>query len=572
MEGNNKIVMVTMEHHVFLHGSSEGQSTIIPSECPIAICDDIANKYFKGRTLRQEKSACKIGLFVDLYSSSGQDYCIYSYVNNVCRGKNDRPGQYISISIMCKDVYVYPEAIFSMLQSAYYQMFNTRKVLIKNDSGDDQFVIAQFSEQKEYFEALLKKIDSVFSSISSNQCKAIKKDRISADYDSWNGFQVCIDSCNSISTFDQLCSIGRIYVSEEYESPSLKVKKLEDTISSLQKEIEDSKQLSIKEKKSGNNIIKKEIDELKRQLQAKDIEIANLISDNTNYKSSIEIVQNELAKFSKAVKSVEKVQNVKPLYKHHDKIDLLKILLLVLILCFTVISSVLSYAFFRHISSSPKGQGSDEIISKCEVKDSIAQDEHIGEMITLEIEPSTLNFESNKSSKEIRVKCGSEWNLPASLPDWISINKLSADCLSVSVSDNQSKDPREYTFMISSGHIETQAKIIQSGRKSFGVVVKANGQMLKSGDSVVSGSRVTATATNAGKTNAYGWQYQNCQGPTGNIKEISVLINGSAGQTATISYGTGNDFQKFTLKIVESSKSEESEEEVSTDPLETNEQ
>lgn len=555
-----------MENHVFLHGSSEGQSTIIPSDCPASICNDIADKYFKGRTLRREKSDSKTALFVDLYSSNGRNYSVYSYVNNECRGKKDREGQYIAISIICEGIYVYPESVFRMLHSAYNQMFDTKKVLYKNDNGEDQFVLVQFSEQKDYFEAFLKKIREVFPSVASNQVKEINVNGASADYDSWNGSKVCIDNCNSISTFENFCNIGRLYISEEYESPSEKIKSLEVAISGLQRELEESKKLIIKEKNSGKVAVKNEIEELKRQLQEKENEIGNLVSDNTNYKSSIEIVNKELAKYSKAVARVEKVQNPKILYKQHDKKDLLKILLLIAILCFTIISSIFSYLFFRHISSDSTQQEQGENHTEYEERDSIAQGDHFGEMITLEIDPSALSFDANKGSQVINVKCDSDWSIPSDFPDWVSLEKVSSVNLSVSVIAN-TEDAREYRFMICSGNTEKQVKIIQEGKTAYGVVVSdAQGKKLQSGSTVVEGTTVKAKVSSPGLADDYGWRYNKCEGKKGNFKEVSVKITGSIGETATFSYGKGDDRQKISLKIVAQSEPERIDEHQEPDP------
>ena len=57
-----------MERYVFIHGSSVGQSAFVPTGAPDAICNDIAAKYFQGRTLRQKESAAKKALFLDLYN------------------------------------------------------------------------------------------------------------------------------------------------------------------------------------------------------------------------------------------------------------------------------------------------------------------------------------------------------------------------------------------------------------------------------------------------------------------------------------------------------------------------
>ena len=96
---------------MFIHGSSVGQSAFVPAGAPELICNDIAVKYFQGRTLRQKESAARKAMFVDLYNGSQGIYSVYSFVNNACFGANGREGQYFAISILCKGAYIYPESI-----------------------------------------------------------------------------------------------------------------------------------------------------------------------------------------------------------------------------------------------------------------------------------------------------------------------------------------------------------------------------------------------------------------------------------------------------------------------------
>ena len=52
-----------MKCFVFMHGSSVGQSILVPTDAPAKICNDIANKYFQGRILRQKESSAKLRPF-----------------------------------------------------------------------------------------------------------------------------------------------------------------------------------------------------------------------------------------------------------------------------------------------------------------------------------------------------------------------------------------------------------------------------------------------------------------------------------------------------------------------------
>ena len=225
-----------MERFVFIHGSSVGQSALVPAGAPELICNDIAAKYFQGRTLRQKESAARKAMFVDLYHSSQGIYSVYSFVNNACFGANGREGQYFAISILCKGVYIYPESIYSMLNSAYDTIFKNGKILKRIENGEYQYVISQFSEQKDYLTAFLKKVEEAFDKLAPGEGKSISPNVSSANYDSWRGDKVSLDVCNSNSALKALTEVGRLYISEEYESASVTINTLRAQVQRLQAE------------------------------------------------------------------------------------------------------------------------------------------------------------------------------------------------------------------------------------------------------------------------------------------------------------------------------------------------
>ncbi len=330
---------------MFIHGSSVGQSAYIPDDAPTAICDDIAQKYFSGRGVRQKESAAKLSLFVEIYKNSiGESFCVYSFINNSCKGSNGRDGQYFAISVLCKGVYVYPEAVYEMLHSAYSQMVAAGKI-ISGKAGSEQYVIAQFREQREYLEAFLKKIGSAFDSIANGIGKVIESNACPADYDSWRGLKAELDVCNSMACYKSLCQVGRLYVSEEYGQSSEKIKTLESTIRSLEtdmlkmdSQIRDAKRLS-------DAKVHSEIEELHSQIKKKDAEIDSLRSETDGYKATMETVRSELEKYAKIGKKISTVQGKEPQHQSKEKKDLLKICLLFLILFFTILSGILNYCF-----------------------------------------------------------------------------------------------------------------------------------------------------------------------------------------------------------------------------------
>lgn len=552
-----------MERFAFIHGSSVGQSAFIPSDSPTSICNDIADKYFKGRILRQKESAAKLSLFVELYKSpKGDNYSVYSFVNNNCRGANGRDGQYLALTIICKNVYVYPEPIFRMLSSAYSQMFATGKIIGNNNEREEQYIISQFSDESEYLSIFLRKIEDVFDNISNGLSKALDSNNHIADYGSWHGKKVTIDSCNSMATLKSFCDIGRLYISEEYESSKKKIEVLEGRIKKLEEEKAELNRLSLEAKQSEKSKVRDELEELNSQIKEKDNVITDLRKENENYKTTIEAVRGELEKYAKLGKSITDVQNKKSHYQSKSKKDIIKICLLLIILILTIISSLMNYAFFRNISPFPKENNgmSENIQTKQNPSQTPANDNQDSAIHTsLEITPTNINSEANGGTNEINITTNGEWETPTSPNDWVKIAKKNDRQLSIVIKQNTSQNPRECTFMIRTGDVEKQIMITQKGKSitktdvNYGVVVKDDeGKVLKNGTFVQNGQKLSATVTNPNKAkDGYGWKYYNCLGNRNdNVKEVKVTVDVKKGNEIIISYGERDGYrEKIILKL-----------------------
>ena len=544
-----------MESVVFMHGSAGGQTTIIPPECPKSVCDDISDKYFSGRIARQKKSGTKLSLFVDLYKTIyGEQYCVYSFVNNECFGTDGREGQYLSITVLCKNAYVYPEAVYKMLHSAYNQMCETGRVIRKNEEGKDQYVIAQFSDQKEYLLKLIEKIGEAFNSIAHGQARALGANCVSADYDSWIGTKINIDNCNSVSTYTEFCECGRIFISEEYESPSAIIKTLEAKIQRIEQEKEKLEQKIIEVKNTENTKKRKEKDEFNEKLRRLQIEIDNLKNENKEYKDSIEIVSKELNRFSKASENISKANAERAQFKKHSTNGLLKICIFLAILILTVISSITNYSFFRDISIALEEHTHFKDEVPIENDTSIVQEQR--DAIT--IETPEINVESKGGTYDILISGNSEWSIPTSSVDWIAFEKKDNYHLTIIVSPNTATNKRDYKFMLSSS--DKQITVKQEGNQhssqqsiDFGLKINDNqGRTLDNDSRVYHGQTLTASINHHNPSNGYGWKYTKCSGPESNDKEVIVVITGNPGENAVIGYGDMNNRQgrqRITLKI-----------------------
>ena len=544
-----------MERFVFIHGSSVGQSVFMPVDGVETIGNDIANKYFQGRTLRQKESSAKMALFVDLYKdSNGALYCIYSLVNNDCRGANGREGQYFALSIVCKSVYVYPEIVYKMLYSAYSQMFKANKILETNKEGEDQFVISQFKDEEEYLSVFIKQIRDVFDTISSGLYKTFDSSIHLADYDSWRGTKVCIEVCNSIETFDSLCEIGRLYISGEYESPSQKIKVLEGRIKSLEAEKAKFERHNAETKRFEKSKVRDEIEKLNLEIKQKDNEIESLSAENNGFKAAIEIVHNELDKYAKVGKAISNLQGKKSQYESKSKKDLLKICLLFIVLVLNILVGVMNYAFFRDLSSSL-----EKLQEKGEITGGGKQ------ASSLDISPKELVFEAGGGEQHIQVSTDVEWECPNSPKDkdWLELQKKGNNDLLVLATSHDSTEGRQCTITLKAGNSEEkQISIIQKGKpvtaaNEYTIIVQnSKGETLNQGDSVQIGEELSVVVTNPSlAASGFGWQYTNCSGKTNNYKQVKVKVERPRNKdddVVVISYGDLNNDDKrtrFKLKL-----------------------
>lgn len=535
-----------MERFVFIHGSSVGQSTFIPADAPSAICNDVANKYFQGRTLRQKESAAKLALFVDLYKTfQRENYCIFSFVNNDCRGANGREGQYFAVSILCKDVYVYPETIYIMLHSAYSQMFATGKIIGVNEEGEEQYAISQFNEQKEYLSAFLKKVESFFDEITSGLSMNIDSNAYVADYDSWHGSKVNLEVCNSMTSYKNLCATGRLYISEEYESPSEKVQTLEEQLRILKMEKAEKEQHYVEAKRAANSQLHNEIEDLKSQIQQKEKEISSLRSENDDYQATIEIVRNNLERYAKIGRSISNVQEKKTQYQAKEKKDILKACLLFLVLSLTIISSILGFCFFRYISPSLEKEIGE--MDTTEGVDSLEQ---------LTLIPSIVPCYSKAGRYAVAIKTKGDWNAPKR-NDWIKFEKKDGDSLIINVSPNNGNGNREYIATI--GANNQQIRITQTCQKydetlHYRLVVMKGDSILGKGTTVSVNDTLDAIVMDFVNAKEFGWKTDDkCTIlEKENVMRVRVVMK-EKGDGVTFSYGniTTSDAprQRFKCKV-----------------------
>ena len=536
-----------MERYVFIHGSSVGQSAFVPAGAPELICNDIAVKYFQGRTLRQKESAARKAMFVDLYNGSQGIYSVYSFVNNACFGANGREGQYFAISILCKGVYIYPESIYNMLNSAYDTIFKNGKILKGIENNGCQYVISQFSEQKDYLAAFLKKVEEAFDKLVSGEGKAISPNVSSADYDSWRGDKVSLDVCNSTSALKALTEVGRLYISEEYESASVTINTLRAQVQRLQAEKTEIETKHIEAKRSQKSKERDEIEELNSQIRQKDIEINALQKDNENYEASIDVVRKELDKYAKVGKAVADFQNKRSQSQSKGWRDMLKWCLLILIFILTLFSALANFGFFRYLSLLPEKEQTGEI------KEGVgsAESKQVSSVATsLTVTPKEVTFTSEGGASEVLVATDGTWDLP-SLNDieWISCSKKDGSTLEIIASANTTGEERTHTFMIKSGQFEKQVKVLQSAAPKnnspqisyiINVTDAITGTSIQSGETVHPGQKLKVVVSNPSKAaTGYGWKYSNCAGNDQgrNVKEVDVTVGNDASKDVVIAYG-----------------------------------
>lgn len=554
-----------MERYVFIHGSSVGQSAFVPAGAPELICNDIAVKYFQGRTLRQKESAARKAMFVDLYNGSQGIYSVYSFVNNACFGANGREGQYFAISILCKEAYIYPESIYTMLSSAYDTIFKNGKILRGIENGECQYVISQFSEQKDYLAAFLKKVEEAFDKLVSGEGKAISPNVSTADYDSWRGEKVSLDVCNSTSALKALTEVGRLYVSEEYESASVTINTLRAQVQRLQAEKTEIETKHIEAKRSQKSKESDEIEELNSQVRQKDIEINTLQKENENYEASITAVRKELDKYAKVGKAVADFQNKRSQSQSKGWQDMLKWCLLILIFILTLFSALANFGFFRNISPLPEEEQTGE---NKESAGSLQPTNVPKEATTLSVAPKNIEFAAAGGRETIKVATDGDWVAPIlNDAEWISCEKLDNSTLEIKVTANTESE-RSHTFMLKSYPLEKQVTITQAGAEAshvtatviYEIVVKdyQSGEIISSGATVVPGQKLQATVSNPSKAaEGYGWRYSNCTGNDNNrnVRDVIVTVGNDLNKQVVIAYGGLEDIKhrkQFRLKLEQS--------------------
>lgn len=558
-----------MERYVFIHGSSVGQSAFVPIGAPEAVCNDIAAKYFQGRTLRQKESAAGKALFVELYGSSQGIWSVYSFVNNVCLGANGRDGQYFAISILCNGTYVYPESIYDMLAAAYETMFKNGRILKNAENGQSQYVISQFSEQKEYLTAFLKKIEEVFDKVSAGEGKSLGDNVSTADYDSWRGYKVSLDTCNSISVFKELTGFGRLYVSGEYESASAMISALRSQVSKLQVEKAEIENMHIEATRSQKSREFDKIEDLNSQIRQKDIEIASLQKENAGYEAAIGAVRKELDRYAKVSKAVIDLQDKKTQCQSKRWQDMLKWLLLVLILLFTLLNALASFGFFRDGPTSGEGGQTSGETESTVTGSTAVNDNPNPEAFSLDVIPSELDFTSGGETKILSIFTDGEWEMD-NLSEWIVCTKdeNNVRTLKVKADTNHSTKNRQCEIVIRSGQIEKKVSIRQAAAASSSsrsnilpyefIVTDNNGRILKEGDEVTKGQRIHVTVQGRNPGAGYGWVYVGCSGDNDgkNTESVEITINGRRNSNEVVfSYGKLNDYskrKKYTLIIKKS--------------------
>ena len=567
-----------MEKFVFLHGSSVGQSSYIPSDAPKEICSEIADSYFKGREERCEKSGAEMALFVEFCRGNhGDDYVCYSFVNNNCvgapaNGSAGRLGQYFAISILCHE-YIYPEPVYNLLYSAYKQLFEGKII-----NKDGRFLIAQFEEKKEELQKSIEQIDSFFGKFS--RANILRASFQFADYDSFRGEKFGLDICNSEAAFKELCKCGRIYVSSEYESPNAKVQLMESKIKALQQEKAELEEKINKANTDERIKSNKELEDVRRILKEEKTKTESLQIENDRYKESLKVVKNELEKYGKLGESIHSIQNQQSKYGKKDKKDLLKILLLVLILIFTLISSILSYAFFRSLPSNPKDGKTTEKTEQTQDRGENESETELGvekesgnesKIVQLSFDVSDngkLDFgPEEKITKSITINTNGTWDCPP-VPDkdksWIELSK-NGDKLNVKVKEAnpETKDRTSrftISFSLADQSSEKQITITQKKKiegtlpKDYGLTItNASGVKLKDGDAVKKGDKLKAKVTkNTSKSTE--WDVKGCSeigdGIKNNQADISLTVNANGGESVTISYGSKtNPKQRQTITL-----------------------
>ncbi len=538
-----------MERYTFIHGSSVGQSIYVPTRLPEHLCNSLADRYFKGRILRQRESAMKCALFVELLTGNNDNYCAYTYVNNECLGANNRDGQYFAITILSKQ-YLLPESIYVMLKSAYRQMHESGKILAINDEGKDIFTIGQFKEQGEYLDAFLQLVDNAFKKVAHITTHDVRG--TSANFDTWAGVKLALDVCNSTAAFNKFSKVGRLYISDEYETASSKISNMTKQISELSSEIQRIQQAQVKDKSAKEDQLQKRITQLQQELNGKDSEILKLQNENERYNDTISIVQKELSAYSGASRKVsEEAKRVVQPSPRGNK-NYIRLCILIIILALTSLNAVMSYGFFRNIPL---------IIEEIKAVKETAQsgETEIPEsgkgapqqQIELNISSTSLTFNSDSDENYVYIS-GGDWNVNEEC-DWITATKVSGNRLTIKVSSNTTGKQRNGTVDIVAGStresitIQQDAKVVAQQPSVCPdyrfTVTDSEGNKVNYGDSLNNGTIIRAVIENPSYGHGIGWKYAKCVGTNKekNDKIKDITINGDPGSTVVFSYGNLQD-------------------------------
>ena len=448
-----------------------------------------------------------------------------------------------------------------MLRSAYYQMHKSGKVLTLNNEGKDIFVIGQFKEQGEYLDAFLQLIDNAFKKVAHITAYDIKGTL--ANFDTWNGDKVALDICNSTIAFDKFCKVGRLYISEEYETSSSKISGMKKQISELSSEIQRIQQAQQKDKSKKEGQLQEEISQLKQELQGKDSEILKLQNENERYNETISIVQKELSTYSGASRKVAEEAKRVAQTSPRGKKNYIRLCILIIILALTTLNAVMSYSFFRNfpliIEEIKAGK---ETAQSGETENPKTGIDYPQQPIKLDITTTSLVFKSDSDEQYVYIS-GGDWNVSEEC-DWITATKKSANRLAIQVTSNTTSEQRNGTVYIEVGETKETINILQEAMPVVSqhtacpdyifTVTDQEGNVVNPRDSLTKGTIITAVIENPSSQSGIGWKYTNCEGDTGdsNVSIKNITITGEPGTTVVFSYGDLKDIKlrkKFYLNV-----------------------
>lgn len=547
-----------MERYTFIHGSSVGQSIYVPTGLPEHLCNSLADRYFKGRILRQRESALKCALFVELLTDNNDNYCAYTYVNNECLGVNNRDGQYFAITILSKQ-YLLPESVYVMLKSAYRQMHESGKVLSINDEGKDIFTIGQFKEQGEYLDAFLQLVDNAFKKVAHITTHDVRG--TSANFGTWAGVKLALDMCNSTAAFNKFSKVGRLYISDEYETASSKISNMTKQISELSSEIQRIQQAQVKDKSAKEDQLQKKIIQLQQELDGKDSELLKLQNENERYNDTISIVQKELSAYSGASRKVTEEAKRVAQTSTRGKKNYIRLCILIIILALTSLNAVMSYSFFRNIPLIIEEiKAVKETAQSGETENPETGIDKSQRPINLNITPTSLTFNPDGDKNYVYIY-GGDWNVDEEC-DWITATKESGNRLIIKVTSNTTGKQRDGTINIVAGGTKETITVLQDAKveaqKSpvcpdyIFTVTDLYGKIINYGDSLSEGTTIKAVIENPDFQQGIGWKYSNCCGTSKNDEDKYIIINGNPGSKIVFSYGNLQDInlrKKFVLYV-----------------------